>query len=75
MATKKTKNTIIDENFVKSHLEGMRDDLEDDDEVRTDANDASRGLVQVRRLFYGTPVEKILDEVIGLCDEVANFGQ
>lgn len=46
-------------------------DEDGDFELSTDANDASRCLAEVRRAFYGTPVEKLLTDAIIVCDIVA----
>jgi hypothetical protein len=43
------------------------------DELACDAGDASRALSDVRRLFYGTPLEKTLTDAMIVCDTVARI--
>jgi hypothetical protein len=46
-----------------------------DEDAGYSASSASENLEDVRALFYGTPIEKVLDEVIGLCDQIADLAE
>ena len=63
------KKFEIDMKFVRAHLKGELPD--GDEDVAISADNASRGLYNIRSFFYGTPLESVLDEMIGFCDEVA----
>ncbi len=56
---------------VRAHLKAtIPDPTEESTETGFDVNEAARGLEEVRRLFYGTPVEGLISSVIGVCSTV-----
>ena len=66
----------INADAVKAHLKATCSESSDLSEDTTyEANNASRALVEVRRLFYGTPLEDLISEMIGVCDTVTNFAE
>lgn len=68
---------MTDEELQKIAREVTDDALDGDtdDELSMDASNASRALSEVRRLFYGTPLEKVLTDAILVCDVVAEVAQ
>jgi len=66
----KDGKVTLDHAAIRAHLKATLDVSEESDETGFDANDAARGLEGVRRLFYGTPLEDLLSEVIGVCSDV-----
>lgn len=52
--------------------EVIKDEFESE-ELACDAGDASRALSDIRRLFYGTPLEKTLTDAMIVCDTVARI--
>lgn len=74
---RKTKAPLTDPETLKLIAmveETIKDEFEDeDDELASDAGDASRALSDIRRLFYGTPLEKTLTDAMIVCDTVAQI--
>jgi len=69
LITIKDDKVSIDFGAVKAHL--LVNNPAGDEEGSWDADNASRGLTEVRAKFYGTPLEDFLTQVIELCDAVS----
>lgn len=72
--TLKDGKVTIDMDALRAHLNAQRENLEGED-LGYEANNATRALEEVRRLFYGTPMEALLTEVMEACDVVASLAE
>jgi hypothetical protein len=74
MITFKDDEVTIDVDVLRAHLNAQSENLEGED-IGYEASNATRALEEVRRLFYGTPMEVLFTKVMGVCDVVAALAE